>query len=644
MNQRRNFVKASSKNTVFCWECGRLARIFLKNAGEPPAFPGIFRTCLKRNSLITLLIVCVFTSAWLMQPFAPAQTAGTTKTYRFAFPTEVTNFDPPYVSDLYSNTVNEAIFERLLSYDYLASPVKLIPMAAESLPEINADGTVYTFRIKQNILFADDPAFAGLQKPRELTADDFVYSYKRLLDPKVRSPWAFLMEGKIIGLDDAVARAKETGSFDYDKPIYGLQALDRYTFQIRLTAPDYNFSYIAAHTPLSAMAREVVEHYGDNIGAHPVGTGPYVLKQWVRGARIVLEKNPAYRGFIWDFEASEEGDDLLTTQMRGKLMPQIDRVEISIIEEEQSAWLAFNRHELDVSGVGTFRDKVLEADRSLKKTWVDQGVRLQRSILPDITYTFFNFKDPVVGGMEREKIALRRAIIMAYNREEEIRLIRRGMAVPATMPIPVGVTGHDPRYQPLNTYNPELSNKLLDEFGYKKAADGWRRRPDGSPFTLKMSTGTTSTDRYFNELWKKSMDAIGVRMEFSPGKFADHIKETTDCRLQMWGAAWVADYPDGDNFMQLLYGPNTGQSNNGCYQSPDFDKFYEASRSLPDSPERNRLFLEMTRQMEVDGAWALGVSRERNTLVRPWVLGYKAHMILNATWVYLDIDTTRLNN
>ena len=599
-----------------------------------------YRTKRKRIAILFIktLILVFFAAIWPAPLHMLAQNDAAPKTYRFLFPTEVTNFDPPYVSDLYSNTVNEAIFERLLSYDYLARPVKLIPMAAESLPEVSEDGTVYTFRIKQNIVFADDPAFNGLKKPRELTADDFVFAFKRLLDPKVRSPWAFLIEGKIIGLDAVAARAKETGTFDYDMPIEGLRSPDRYTFQIRLTAPDYSFSYIAAHTPLSAMAREVVEHYGDNIGAHPVGTGPYVLKQWIRGARIVLEKNPVYRGTMWDFEAKEDGDELLVEQMRGKLMPQIDRVEISIIEEDQSAWLAFNRYELDVYGVGTFRDQALESDHTLKKKWIDQGVRLNRSILPDVTYTFFNFKDPVVGGLEKEKIALRRAIIMAYNREEEIRLIRKGLAIPARMPIPVGVTGYDPRYQPLNTYNPELANKLLDEFGYKKAADGRRRLPDGSPLVLKMSTGTTSTDRHFNELWKKSMDAIDVRIEFLPGKFADHIKETTNCRLQMWSAAWTADYPDGDNFMQLLYGPNTGQSNNGCYQSPAFDGFYEASRALPDSPERNRLFLEMTRQMEVDGAWALGVSRERNTLVRPWVLGYKAHPILNATWVYLDID------
>jgi ABC-type transport system substrate-binding protein len=505
---------------------------------------------------------------------------------------------------------------------------------------VSADGTIYTFRLKQNILFQPDPAFRkhGASQQRELVADDFVYSFKRLLDPKVRSPWAFLLEGKIVGLDDLVEKSRKTGHFDYNTPIAGLKAIDRYTFQVVLNAPDFNFGYIAAHTPMSAMAREVVDYYGNDIGAHPVGTGPYVLKQWTRGAKIILEKNPHYRGFRWNFEPSETGDELLIQQMQGKTMPQIDRVEIAIIQEEQSGWLAFKRHQLDVSGIGTFRDEVLNTDRTLKEAWVEQGVRLNSSIIPEITYTFFNFKDPIVGGYGKEKIALRRAIILAYNRDEEIRVIRKGLAIPANMPIPVGVVGHDPRYKSINPYNPQLANKLLDAFGYNKDEQGWRRMPDGSPLLLTMSSGTTALERQFNELWKKSMDVIGVRIEFKPGLFADLIKDAKVCKLQMWGSAWTADYPDGDNFMQLLYGPNVGKSNNGCYQSAAFDEFYDEARVLPDSPERNRLFLEMTRQMEVDGAWLLGVSRERNSLIRPWILGYKGHPILNATWIYIDID------
>jgi ABC-type transport system substrate-binding protein len=580
--------------------------------------------------------------AFALVAAAPALAAADPdKVLRIAFPTAETGFDPARVSDTYSSTINEAIFERLLTYDYLARPAKLVPMVAEALPEVKEGGRVYVFRIRKGIHFTPDPAFKS--GPRELTAEDFVYSYKRFMDPKNRSPWAFLLEGKLEGLDELAEAAKKSGRFDYDAEIPGLRALDRYTLEFRLKAPDFIFPYIAAHTAFGAVAREVIEAYGNDTNAHPIGTGPYALKRWLRAAKIVLEANPDYRGFTWDFVAADPAwDDALVREMKGKRMPQIGRVEVSIIEEEQSLWLAFNRKELDVSGLpATFRPQVFDADNRLKPAWVEQGVKVFRAIDPEITYTYFNFRDPLVGGFSPDKIALRRAIIMGYDLAEEIRVIRRNQAVPAEMPIPVGVIGHDPTYRSINRYDPDLANKLLDHFGYRRGSDGYRTLPDGAPLVIRQASGTTAIEREFNELWKKSMDAIGIRMEFDVGKFADHLKAAKACRLMMWGAAWTADYPDGDNFMQLLYGPNTGQSNNGCYESKAFDAFYEKSRRLPDSPERNFLFLEMTRQMEVDGAWSLHVSRERNQLIRPWVLGFKKHPILHAEWQYLDLEPRR---
>jgi ABC-type oligopeptide transport system substrate-binding subunit len=106
----------------------------------------------------------------------------------------------------------------------------------------------------------------------------------------------------------------------------------------------------------------------------------------------------------------------------------------------------------------------------------------------------------------------------------------------------------------------------------------------------------------------------------------------------MWGSAWIADYPDGDNFLQLLYGPNSGQSNNGCYDSPVFNKLYELSHKLPDSPERNYLYELMSRQVEYDGAWRFGVSRIRTDLLQPGILGYRKHPVLHAEWKFMDID------
>ncbi|HEX4883051.1 MAG TPA: ABC transporter substrate-binding protein [Casimicrobiaceae bacterium] len=592
-----------------------------------------------RRLAVALVLVIALASG--VAP-ATAQAADPNKVLRVVFNAAETGFDPVRVSDNYSNIVNGAIFETLLTYDYLARPAKLAPLVAESMPEITEEGRTYTFRIRKGIMFTPDPAFKG--KPRELTADDFVYTFKRFVDPKNRSPWAFLFEGRIEGLDEHVAAAKRNGRFDYAAQVSGLQAPDRYTLRIRLTQPNYVFLYTLAHTPVAAMAREVVEAYGDDLPAHPVGTGPYRLREWKRASKIVLEANPDYRGFTWDFvpEPGSAWDEALVASMKGKKMPQVGRVEISVIEEEQSRWLAFQNAEIDYMNVpGTFRAQVFDAERKLLPAWQKKGVTVFNQIEPDVVYTFFNFRDPLVGGFSKEKIALRRAIIMGYNLDEEIRVIRRGQAVRAIMPIPAGVVGHDPNWKPLNNYDPALANRLLDHFGYRKGPDGYRTLPDGKPLVLRYSTGTTTFDRESNELWKKSMDAIGIRIEFNAGKFADHLKAAKVCQLMMWGASWLADYPDGENFMQLLYGPNTGQSNNGCYESKAFDAFYEKMLKLPDSPERNRLFLDMTRQMEVDGAWVFGTSRERNQLIWPWVKGYKKHPIMHSDFIYLDVEPRR---
>jgi ABC-type transport system substrate-binding protein len=565
--------------------------------------------------------------------------ADMSKVYHLAFPTAETSFDPARVSDLYSNTINEAIFDRLLTYDYLARPAKLVPMAAEAMPAVTDNGRTYTYKLRKGIYFTPDPAFKG--KKRELVAADFAYIIKRHADPKNRSPWAFMVEGKIEGLDALIAQAKKSGTFDYDAKLRGLETPDPYTLVVRLTTPDYLFNYTAAHIPYGAMAREVVEAYGqEDVGGHPVGTGPYMLKEWKRASRIVLEANPDYRGFTWDFAPSAEPWDVdVIKDMRGKKMPQIGRVEVSIIEEDQSRWLAFGGKELDVLNLpGTFRPQAVGPDGKLLSRWTGENVRLFKAIDPEITYTFFNTRDPVVGGFDPAKLALRRALIMSYNNREEIEIVRKGQAVLVEMPIPAGVVGHDPTYRTLNAYDPVLANKLLDHYGYKKGADGWRTMPDGKPLLIRQATGTTQIDRTHDELWKKGADSIGVRMVFDAGKFGDTLKQAKACQIMMWGAAWGADYPDGENFMQLLYGPNTGQSNNGCYESKSFDALYDKMRAMPlDAPGRNLLFLDMSRQMEVDGAWAMHVSRERNQLIRPWVMGYKKHPILHGEWLYMDL-------
>jgi ABC-type transport system substrate-binding protein len=558
------------------------------------------------------------------------------KVLHYYFPNGESGFDPVRISDLYSATVIEAIFERLLTYDYLARPSKLVPMLAESMPEVADNGKTFTFHLRKGVYFAPDPIFKG--KKRELVAQDVVYSYLRFMDPANRAPYAFLLEGKIIGLDEHAAAAKKSGKFDYDAKVPGIEAVDRYTVRFRLKETDYNFLFVAAHISLGVVAREAIEGYAADTMAHPVGTGPYMLTSWTRRSKIVLESNPEYRGFTWDFAVSEpEWDDALVRDMRGKQMPQVGKVEITIIEEAQSLWLAFQQKQIDYFNLPpTFAPTALDGDR-LKPALAAEGIRLYRTPDPDMTYTAFNIRDPVIGGFSKEKIALRRAMAMAYNIDDEIKVVRKGQAVALQMPIPAGVVGHDPTYRSVNQYDPVTANKLLDYFGYKKGKDGWRTLPDGKPLLIRLATEPQSTSRELDEVWQKSLAAIGVRMEQAVAPFVDNVQASKACKLQLWGQGWIADYPDGDNFLQLLYGPNIGQSNPGCYDSKAFDRFYEESRRLPDSPARNHLYLEMSRQMEVDAAWSLHISRIRSELIRPWVLGYKKHPILQADWQYLDV-------
>jgi ABC-type transport system substrate-binding protein len=580
-------------------------------------------------------------SCWFLVAFAAslAHAADPNKVLRVAFEVEETGFDPVKVTDNYSNRVIQHTNEALLGYDYLARPAKLAPLTAESLPEVTDNGKTFVFHLRKGILFHPDPAFKGTK--RELTAEDYAYSIKRLMDPKNRSPWRFVVDGKIVGLDELSKRAEKSGKFDYDAKIPGLEVVDRYTLRVRLKATDYNFAYIIATPALSAVAREVIEAYPNDTNAHPIGTGPYILTDWVRKSKIVLEANPDYRERYWDFAGSDDPrDKAAVAAMKGKRIPQIGRVEISIISEEQSRWLAFQNGQIDfIDRFGSFAPIAIP-DNKLAPDLVAKGISLDRSVETEMTYYFFNMEDPVFGGFGKEKIALRRALIMSYDNQEEIKVIRKGQAISLNMPVPPGVVGNDPAYRSIIKYDPVLANKLLDYFGYKKGADGYRTLPDGSPLVVPLTSEPQAISREYDELWKKSLDAIGVRFDTRKSPFSDNIKAAEACQLAMWGSAWGADYPDGENFMQLFYGPNTHQSNHGCYRSAAFDKYYDQMRAMPNSPERDRLFLLMSRQIEVDGEMKLGSARYRNVLIYPQVKGFRWHPIVTGNYEFLDIDNS----
>ncbi|AIY40478.1 Dipeptide-binding ABC transporter [Collimonas arenae] len=591
---------------------------------------------IKKVLIGQMLVLAAFAGS-VPSAHAGTNPADPTKVIRNAFEAADDGFDMVRTQNFYSGWVSEVIFETLLTYDYLARPAKLVTETAEAMPEISEDGKTYTFHIKKGIYFSPDLAFKGVR--RELTAEDYIYTFKRVLDPKNRSPSANFIAGKIVGLDELAAQAQKTGHFNYETPIAGLQAPDRYTLKVVLNAKDYNFLNVVAYSAFGAVAHEAIDAYGQQTGQHPVGTGPYMLEKYVPRSKIILAANPEYRGFTWDFKSSGDAiDQKIIKDMQGKRMPQVGRVEISIIEENQSRWLAFQGKQIDFDKIPEVAAFSAIDGEKLKPDYAEQGIQLQRVIDAGITYTVLNMKDPVIGGYTNDKIALRRAITMAYNNKEEATLLRSGQATKLEMIIAPGVGGYDPKYRSSIDYNPALANKLLDHFGYKRGADGYRTMPDGSPLLLKYTSNQGGINQEVSELWKRGLDLIGIKTKFIVSNFADNLKAATSCELMMWGAAWNADYPEAENFLQLLYGPNAGHGNHGCYQSPAYDALYVKAMALPLGPERNQIYQQMNRQVEADTAWALNTGRIRNWLVRPWVKGFKKHPILHAEWQYIDVD------
>ena len=546
--------------------------------------------------------------------------------------------DPVAASGSNTLSIIENIFEPLLRYDYLARPVKLQANTVTAMPEVSDGGTAYTFHIRPGIYFTPDPAFAG--KRRELTAQDYVYSFKRFYDPVLKSPWLFLFDGTLAG-DEAFKQSAARARFEYDRPLPGLQALDRYTLRIRLKQADPQFLFKMAMPATGAVAREVIDTYGAQAGAHPIGTGPFLMQEWRRSSKMVLTANPDFRPTMFHASPPNDPDDAaIAAALEGRRLPLIGRIEVKIVEEEQARVLGFLGREFDyIEQLPPGLSDMVLSKGQLKPALAQDGIRLTLFAPLQTYYMWMNMEDPVIGGYAPQQIALRRAISLSYDRAEDIALLERGLALPAQTPLPPDVLGYDASYRSDARYDIGLARALLDRFGYRdRDGDGYRETPDGKPLTLVMHTLASGVGRLRDELWRRSLDAIGIRVNFKSDKYTEVVKAARLGRVQMFETNWIADYPDGDNFFQLLYGPNAGRINYARFNLPAFNRAYEESRALSDSPQRNRLYRQLAQLASAYSPWVLRIHPLSADLRHPWIRNYKRHPVENTAWRYLDID------
>ncbi|WIV97793.1 ABC transporter substrate-binding protein [Kinneretia aquatilis] len=567
------------------------------------------------------------------------------KVLRTAFNSAEVGFDPPQVSDRTSVAVNAHIFESPLTYDLLARPVQLRPQTAAGLPEVSADFKRFVFTIRPGIFFADDPVFQG--RRRELVAQDYVYTVKRFYDPRLKTEHLYQFENaKILGLSELRQHAIERKTaFDYDREVTGLRALDRYRFEVRLAEPDPRFVYLFANAGYTgAVAREVVEAYAEDLLAHPVGTGPFRLKHWRRSSQIVLERNPGFREEI--FEPGEVPPDAqsqaIAQALKGRRLPLLDEVQISIIVETQPRWLAFNGGELDLLEMPTELAPLAMPGGQLAPNLRKRGVQAFTSYGADIGFSFFNMEDPVVGGLSPERVALRRAIVLGYDNEAEIRIVYKGQAVPAQTMLPQMAYGHDPALRSeAGRHDMARARALLDLYGYdQRDAEGYRLQPDGSRLTLRRAgTAGSSRQRMIDELWKKQMDALGLRIEFESATFGELIKKALAKQLMIWGYIWSVGDPDGDFLLGMGYGPNAGQSNDAQFRLPAYDALYARQRLLANSPERWALLQQLNRLLLSYMPDQPHNHPLRVDLCQAGVRGFIRHPFTRDGWRFVDLVT-----
>lgn len=600
-------------------------------------------------------------------------------------------FDPCRASDVLSNSLIGLISEKLFQYSYLERPYKLVPCLSNGMYEISEDKLTYTIRVKRGVRFADDPCFTETGgKGRELTARDFIYSWKRLADTNNNPEGYWIFQGYIKGLDEFMEKSQTTDRMDYDEPVEGIRAVDDYTIRIKLTKPYPRLPYVLAMNYTSAVPREAIEYYGDEFLNHPVGTGPFILTNWIHWNKLVFEKNPNFREEYYP-SRGEPGDEKMgLLEDAGKRLPLCDRVVFTVIKQSQPAWLYFLSGYVDISGIpkdnwNTAMSSMYELSGEMK----EKKIKLWRSRRLSIYYTAFNMNDKVIGlkypevqkkeieekralaekmkkednleraeellseaqALERElpllpelnekRRKIRKAISLAYNRPVRIKIFENGRAEPAQGPIPPGIPAYNENIKnPYSVYNLEKARKLLAEAGYPEGKD-----ENGESLVLQFETTGGSTETLQRaDFFRQEMKKLGIEIKINQNTWTEFQEKLRTNRAQVYALSWVADYPDAENFLQLFYGPNKSPNpNNANYENPEFDKLYEEMARLSDfnpveANKKKELCDRMVRILINDAPWIFGLTYYSYTLVHSWRKNFKPHQFMDSSLKYQKVD------
>jgi peptide/nickel transport system substrate-binding protein len=547
---------------------------------------------------------------------------------------EIKGLDPAQANDLYTHTVISQVYESLFQYSYLERPFKVEPLLAESMPEFSDDKLTCTIKIKKGVLFQDDPCFKESGgKGRELTAKDFIFSFKRIADKRVNSNGWWIFKNHIKGLDEFREKSPDSKGMDiYDEEVEGLSAPDDHTLVIQLKDKYPQLKFVLTMSYSCVVPREAVEMYGEEFINHAVGTGPFKLDKWVRKSKIVFIRNPAFRGEAFPSEGTAEDMKAGFLTDAGKNIPFLDKITFRIMKESSVMWLEFMAGNFDKSGIpkDNYSGAITDS-KDLKNELKEKGITLWKTPRLDLTYVAFNMVDPLLG----KSLALRQALSLSLDVEQIIPNLYNNRAIRAMGPVPPGLAGYDPDFMnPLSEFNMDEAKEKL-----KEAKKELGLSPDDEITLTYDSQSNDTTSRQMDEFMVESFKELGINMKYNVNTWPQFLDRIKNRKGQVWGSAWGADYPDAENFLQLLYGPHSSPGDNSAnYSNPEFDKLYKQASNMEDCTERTEILKKMVKIVTEDCPWIFCTHRIGFALNHAWLKNYKPHDLAVNTFKYYRID------
>ena len=542
--------------------------------------------------------------------------------------------DPAEGATEYDNRCTSQIYETLLQYKYLKRPLELEPLLLEELPDVSEDGITYRFKLKQGVMFQDDPCFPE-GKGRELTSDDVFYSWKRLADPNLSTKNWGLLSNTIVGLDEYRDQLGDQ-PFNYDVDIKGMQKVSDYEFKIVLNEASPKFRWALAMFQLSIVPREAVEEYGTRFAVHPVGTGPYTLQErdWVRSKNMTMNRNPNYRDELYPSEHMPSDEAAGRTTAAGNKLPLVDRIETIFYNETLPMWLEFRSRKLGFTSVpAAYYDEAFnKRNKDLKPSFEKEGISYQPVPLLDFIFYGFNMEDPVVGGYTDEKRYLRQALSLAIDWDERNHKFENDICTIYDGMIPPGLDGYPPDGKIPGAYRGvdlERAGELLAKAGFPNG----KGLPAINFFTSQANPGPELVKMTADQLGK-----IGVKINPQLVKFPTLMAEVDKKNASMFMFALLSDYPDAENNLAMFYGPNESPgSNHFNYKNSEYDQLYERIRTMPPGPERTAIYEQMRDMVIRDTPYIGSLARVRQFLVNPELKNFKATEDFHNWYKYLDV-------